>query len=147
MLVVDERGRVLSDAERIDALRAAGLEISLDREPHAWREASNSPAGAECEIRGRSEEVVNQQQEVRENLKYKETMSMTDEQRLGIYGIRNYEHRGEMKSSWTQIGVAFRNEDESLTLRFDYIPAGGDVRINVRPIRKPEEAGEAETQV
>ena len=61
---------------------------------------------------------------------------MNDEERLGIYGIRTYEHRGEMKNSWTQIGVAFRNEDESLTLRFDYIPAGGDVRINVRPINK-----------
>ena len=52
-----------------------------------------------------------------------------------------------MKNSWTQIGVAFRNEDESLTLRFDYIPAGGDVRINVRPITKngseQEEAQEA----
>ena len=72
---------------------------------------------------------------------------MNEEDRLGIYGIRSYEHRGELKSSWTQIGVAFRNEDESLTLRFDYIPAGGDVRINVRPIRKPEEAGDAETQV
>ena len=72
---------------------------------------------------------------------------MTDEQRLGIYGIRTYEHRGEMKNSWTQIGVAFRNDDESLTLRFDYIPAGGDVRINVRPISKEDEGAEAAAEV
>jgi len=63
---------------------------------------------------------------------------MTEMERLGIYGIRSYEHRGEMKNSWTQIGVAFRNDDDSLTLRFDYIPTGGDVRINVRPITRPQ---------
>ena len=72
---------------------------------------------------------------------------MTENNRLGIYGIRSYEHRGEMKSSWTQIGVAFRNEDESLTLRFDYIPAWGDVRINVRPIQAQEADTEQAVEV
>ena len=69
---------------------------------------------------------------------------MPDEERLGIYGIRTYEHRGETRNAWTQIGVAFRNDDDSLTLRFDYIPAGGDVRLNVRPVRKPADVDAAE---
>ena len=41
---------------------------------------------------------------------------MPDEERLGIYGIRTYEHRGETRNTWTQVGVAFRNSDDSLTL-------------------------------
>jgi hypothetical protein len=125
VLVVDEQGRVLSDEERIAALRDHGLEESLATEPHAWSLGAPNPAGVECDFRDRSKMDEPEQENT--------TMNETD--RLGIYGIRSYEHRGEMKSSWTQIGVAFRNEDESLTLRFDYIPAWGDVRINVRPIK------------
>ena len=100
MLVVDEQGRVLSDEERIAALRQHGLEESLATEPHAWSLSGPNPAGVDCDFRDRSKMDEPEQEDT--------TMNETD--RLGIYGIRSYEHRGEMKSSWTQIGVAFRNE-------------------------------------
>jgi len=137
VLVVDEQGRVLSDEERVAELHRRGLDTDLTTEPHAWTVGISKLPGAECGIRGRSDQDEPEQ----------EKPAMTENNRLGIYGIRSYEHRGEMKSSWTQIGVAFRNEDESLTLRFDYIPAWGDVRINVRPIQAQEADTEQAVEV
>lgn len=137
MLVVDEQGRVLSDEERIAELRRHGLDPDLTTEPQAWALGNAEVAGAECDFRDRSNQDEPEQ----------EKTIMTENNRLGIYGIRSFEHRGEMKSSWTQIGVAFRNDDESLTLRFDYIPAWGDVRINVRPIKLQEAEGEQVEEV
>ena len=54
MLVVDEQGRVLSDDERLAALRRHGLEVDLTTEPHAWSIDVANPAGVECDFRDRS---------------------------------------------------------------------------------------------
>jgi len=54
VLVVDEQGRVLSDSERVEALGNAGLEVSLETEPHAWSVGQESRAGDLPAIHGRS---------------------------------------------------------------------------------------------
>jgi hypothetical protein len=137
VLVVDEQGHVLSDDERLDALHRAGLEPELGGERHAWPVAGKETLELEAPI------VVDRSY-LQPETPTKGGPLMPDEERLGIYGIRTFEHRGETRNAWTQVGVAFRNSDDSLTLRFDYFPAAGDVRLNVRPICKPEEEEAAE---
>lgn len=36
---------------------------------------------------------------------------------------------GEVKAFWTRIGVAFKNKDDSLTLRLDALPTNGTVIV------------------
>lgn len=44
-----------------------------------------------------------------------------------------------MKDAWTRIGVGFPNKDGSINMKFDYIPAGADVRIQMRDPRPRDE--------
>ena len=39
---------------------------------------------------------------------------------------------------WTRIGTAFRNRDGSWNLRFDYLPAHGDLTVQMRPAKSAE---------
>ena len=41
-------------------------------------------------------------------------------------------------SFWTRIGVAFENRDGSWSLRFDYLPARGEIKLQMREPRPKE---------
>ena len=43
------------------------------------------------------------------------------------------------KSFWTRIGTAFKNEDGSWNLLFDYTPAMAGTTIQMRPITKKDD--------
>lgn len=45
------------------------------------------------------------------------------------YTINEREVRGEKKSFWTKIGVAFDNRDGSLTVRLEALPLNGVLQI------------------
>jgi len=60
--------------------------------------------------------------------------NLSNHERLGVYSVRNYEKDGEQRSSWTQIGTAFRCKDRSLNLLLDCVPLAGT--INIRPFRE-----------
>ena len=64
-----------------------------------------------------------------------ETIALNDHDRLAIVGVVNFEHEGEAKSRWTNIGTAFQNKDGSFNLRFEYMPVTGAV-VQIRPFRE-----------
>jgi hypothetical protein len=58
---------------------------------------------------------------------------------LHVYGIEKRDDRkdpGKTFNIWTRIGTAFVNEDESINLKFSYIPLTSEVTIQVR---KPDD--------
>ena len=57
--------------------------------------------------------------------------------RLEIFGVTEFESNGEKKNSWTKVGAAFRNQDGSFNLVFDYLPA--DLRATTLQVREPKE--------
>jgi len=63
---------------------------------------------------------------------------MSDRPYKLVYGIR----KGDKRDQWTQIGVAFPNKDNSLTVLFDYLPADSKTKIHIRD-PKPKEQPEA----
>ena len=46
-----------------------------------------------------------------------------------LLGVRKYQVRDQIKSVWTDIGIAMMNKDGSFTLRFNYIPIESDTKI------------------
>ena len=60
--------------------------------------------------------------------------------RKEIFGIVE---RNE-SSFWTRIGVAFENRDGSWNLKFDYVPARPDVKLQLREPREPREPRDRE---
>ncbi len=67
---------------------------------------------------------------------------MKTQNKMAIFGVVK---RGEQaKGFWTRIGTAYVNRDQSLNLRFDYLPANlVDTTIQVRPIEKADNADNA----
>lgn len=59
-------------------------------------------------------------------------------ERLAVYGVTNFEHKGENKSRWTLIGTAFRNKDGSLSIKADFWPTNG-ASIQIRPFMPRED--------
>lgn len=55
-----------------------------------------------------------------------------------IYGV--VQREGMEKGFWTRIGTAFRNQDGSWNLRFDYLPTDPSVTVQMRPARANDEA-------
>jgi len=56
-----------------------------------------------------------------------------------IWSIKDFEVKGEKKSDWKKIGVAFENKDGSLNLMFNLFPTDPSMRIQVRDKREREE--------
>jgi len=48
---------------------------------------------------------------------------------------------GSKKSFWTKVGVAFKNKDDSITVRLDAFPISGTLQIREAQ-EKPVEAGQ-----
>lgn len=49
-----------------------------------------------------------------------------------IFGIKEIETKGEKKSFWTRIGIAFLNQDGSMNCHFDYMPVREGITVHVR---------------
>jgi hypothetical protein len=58
-----------------------------------------------------------------------------------IYGV--VQREGMEKGFWTRIGTAFRNQDGSWNLRFDYLPTDPSVTVQMRPPRANDVGGKA----
>ena len=61
-----------------------------------------------------------------------------------VYGIRKTgitDEDGNERTQWTEIGVAFVNQDDSLTVVFNYLPTDlATTRIHIRDPKPKEEA-------
>ena len=64
-----------------------------------------------------------------------------DRERREIWGI--VDRDGHDKGWWTKIGVAFPNSDGSWFLRFDYMPARAEIKLQMRKLRDPMESSAA----
>lgn len=70
-------------------------------------------------------------------------IDLNGHERLAVYGVQNFEHKGEDKSRWTLIGTAFQNKDGSLNVKLDYAPTNG-ATVQIRPFKPREEGAPAE---
>jgi hypothetical protein len=60
---------------------------------------------------------------------------MNDKPMMRIVGAVERTVDGTKKTWWTSLGLAFRNRDGSLTLKFDYVPARmGETTIQLREL-------------
>jgi len=59
---------------------------------------------------------------------------MQSKNRMKLVAVVQFGEGDNKRSRWTNIGVAFQNQDNSWNLRFDYLPAHiADTTIQMRP--------------
>jgi len=58
-------------------------------------------------------------------------------QRWDVMSIREYQHQGQTKTSWTRVGAAFTNRDGSINVQLDAFPIDGKLQLQI-PL-SPEE--------